>query len=270
MRQKLLFDRPLVLTPNQIKFYEDNGYLVVPKALSFSECEMAIYVYEYHAQRSKNRNYEAVMNLDRPEEWRHVYGPDGHWIHMYVKQMLTKHPVLVECLETLHKTPPGKLVLMQTMFLYKKYKMPGRNAQFEGWNPHQDAYYHGAPFGGTITGNIAFTDQDRENGCMFIYPGSHKIGRLLEVDKKKSFHEDPGQKPGNDVSKALPKEFIGKKKDLPMEQGSVLILHGGVIHGSYPNESSDRDRPMYLAPYKTAGLPFSVGKNGKRMEIPIR
>lgn len=265
-----MFDRPIELSSEQIRFYEDNGYLVIPNALNPSECEMAIYVYEHHAQQSKNTNYESVMNLDRPEEWRHVYGPDGNWVHGYVREMLAKHPTLVTCLETLHKTPPGELVLMQTQFLYKKHKMVGRNAQFEGWNPHQDGYYHGSPFGGTVTGNIAFTDQDRENGCMFVYPGSHKIGRFLEVDKKISYHEKPGQKPGNDVSKALPKEFKGKEIDLPMKKGSILILHAGVVHGSYPNESPDRDRPMYLAPYKTVGLPFSVGINGKRMEIPIR
>lgn len=265
-----MFARPIDLSPEQIKFYDDNGYLVVPRALSLSECEMAIHVYEYHSRKSENINYDGVMNLDRPEEWRHVYGPDGHWVNGYVRQMIAKHPILITCLETLHKTAPGELILMQTQFLYKKHKIPGRNAQFEGWNPHQDGYYHGAHFGGTITGNIAFNDQDRENGCMFIYPGSHKIGRFLEVEKKISHHEKPGQKPGNDVTKTLPKEFVGKEIDLPMKQGSILILHSGVVHGSYPNESSDRDRPMYLAPYKTVGIPFSIGKNGKRMEIPIR
>ena len=265
-----MFDKPARLSVEQIKFYEDYGYLVVPSVVTTSECDMAIYAYDYHAQQSGNKNYTGVMNLDRPEEWRHVYGENSPWIHTYVRQMLAKHPILVDCLETLHKVLPGEVVLMQTMFLYKKHKAPDRIAQFEGWNPHQDGCYHGAPFGGTLTGNIALTDQDRENGCMFIYPGSHKIGRFLEAERKKSFHEEPGQRPGHDVTKALPKEFVGKEVDLPMERGSILILHGGVIHGSYPNESPDRDRPMYLAPYKTAGLPFSVGENGKRQEIPIR
>ena len=269
MAEKTLFDKPTILTPEQVRFYQDNGYLEVRNALSVSECKKAVKVFERHARRSGNVEYKAVMNLDRPEEWRHVYGPNGHWTHSYVRLMLARNPVLVTVLETLHGLEPGQLVLMQTMFLYKK-------AQTEyapqAWNPHQDGCYHGSPFEATLTGNLALTDQDRENGCMFIHPGSHKEGHFLESERKTSFHEGRNSRPGHDVSNdpIYKERYAGKEIELPLQQGSLLVLHGGVVHGSYPNLSKGRDRPMYLAPYKTLGVPFSYGTDGKRMEIPTR
>lgn len=264
----MLFDRPLTLDSEQIKSYDDNGYLEVKNAFSPSECEKIIEVYELHARKSHNIERAGVMNLDRPEEWRHVYGNQEHWIHGFVKQMIVKHPALVTVLETVQRLEPGQLVIMQSMYLYKKANT--KYGREQAWNPHQDGCYHGAPYGATLTGNIALTNQDRENGCMFIYPGSHKIGKFLPAEMKKSFHEGPGQRPGHDVSKSIPKELRGKEVELHLKRGTILILHGGVIHGSYPNNSPDRDRPMFLAPYKTAGALFSVGETGKRKEIPVR
>src|SRR3989338_3895318 len=243
MSDKSLFDKPITLTPEQLRFYDDNGYLEIPNAFSSSECKKIIEVYEFHAQASNNIEYAGVMNLDRPEEWRYTYGYHGHWIHSFVRQMIVKHPALVTALEDAQRLHPGQLVIMQSMYLYKK-----ANTKYgieQAWNPHQDGCYHGAPYGATLTGNIALTDQDRENGCMFIYPGSHKIGKFLTAEKKNSFHEGPGQRPGHDVSQSIPEEFRGKEIDVHLRQGTILILHRGVIHGSYPNNSPDRDRPMF-------------------------
>ena len=262
-----MFDKPLSITPEEVTAYKQDGYLVIPDAFSDSECDVAVDMLMRHAVIAGNKDFAAVMNLDRPEEWKHIYGDSGNWVHVYVRQMLAKHPVLITALEELHGCLPGDLVLMQTMFLYKK---AGTLYGFQAWNPHQDGAHHGAPYGTTLTGNIIFTDQDVENGCMFIYPGSQHINTFLESKKVKSFHEKPGSKPGYDVSESLPDSLKETKIDLPIKKGSLLVLHGGVIHGSYPNVSKDRDRPMYLAPYKTIGVPFSYGTDGKRIEIPIR
>ena len=262
-----MFDRSATLSSEELKFYDNNGYLIVDNIFSLEECEQAIFVFERHARLSDNTEFKAVMNLDRPEEWSHIYKPHERWAHQYVRQMLLKHPAIVTILETIQRTEPGGVVLMQSMFLYKK---ASTDYNTQAWLPHQDGIYHGSPLGGTLTANIIFTDQDKENGCMFVYPGSHKIGCFLEAKQTTSFHEKFGQKPGNDVTDSLPEEFKGKEIELHLKQGSILVLHGGVIHGSYPNISPDRDRPMFLAPYKTEGVPFSVGLNGDRKEIPIR
>ena len=144
------------------------------------------------------------------------------------------------------------------------------NYAHKEWNPNKDNAYPRAPWGMYLTGNIPFADQDKENGCMYIYPGSH-LENLLPAEFFKSFLEEPGKNPGHDVSKSLPSDYT--KVDLPMKKGSLLILHGNVVHGSYPNRSN-RDRPMILIPYGTKGISqqpnFIPCKTGDRKEISLR
>lgn len=266
----MFFDRPVRLTSEEIRFYNENGYLVVDGVFSQSLCEKAVEILDYHARTTGNHTRAAVMNIDRTEgtePWRKYFPEKNHWIHSFFRQEIIKNPGSATILETLHDVAPGNLVVMQSQVIYKTAGTP---YAAQAWGCHQDGVYHGAPYNGTLTGNVAFTDQDKENGCLFVFPGSHKIERFLPIEERLSFHEKPGDRPGHDCSKSMPEEFRGKEADVNMRQGSLLVLHGGVIHGSHPNVSKDRNRPMFQAPYKTLGLPFSQGTTGHRMEIPIR
>jgi phytanoyl-CoA hydroxylase len=228
------------LTRDQKVFYRRNGYLVVDGILAPAECDAALKIFERHA----DKDYSGIMNLDRKvEEIRNIM----------------KNPKIVKILETLQE---AEVVGLQTMFLFKKI---GSLYAEQAWNPHQDNAYPLARWGAYVTGNIPFEDQDQENGCISIYPGSH-VEDVLPNEPVKSFHENPGSKPGHCVQ--VPADY--KKVDLTLKKGSVLILHGNVIHESYPNMSKDRSRPMLLIPYITKGETFIPGKTAQRMEIPLR
>ena len=263
-----MFSSQVNLNSNQLSFYKENGYLVVADVLNLTECQKALSVFQKHAELINDTEFKAIMNLDRPEEWSHLYKPEQQWIHNYIREELLKNRSVVTMLEALQEVSYGEVVLMQSMFLFKKANTAYNE---QAWLPHQDGIYHGSPVGGTLTANIIFADQDKENGGMFIYPGSHKEG-FLEPEKKNSFHEGRGNRPGHDLTNnpVFKEKYAGKEENLVMRAGSVLFLHGCVIHGSYPNISKDRDRPMLLSPYKTRGLPFIPGNVGKRKEIPTR
>lgn len=266
MKQKSLFDRPLVLIPDQIKFYDDNGFLIVEGVLADDECDKAIEVFDGHRIKIGDENYKGIMNLDRTDYWSNVYEPNERWVHTYVRQMLIKHPVVVTGLEILQRRNVGCVVNLQSMFLFKKACSPYAG---QAWNPHQDNAYPRARQGAYITANLVFSDQDKENGCMYIYPGSHREP-LLAAEYVASFHEQPGKNPGHDVSKSIPKKYKKQRIDVPMKKGSVLFLDGHCVHGSYPNVSPNRDRPMLLIPYLTNGYKFIPGETGKRKKMPIR
>ncbi|MDP3792406.1 MAG: phytanoyl-CoA dioxygenase family protein [bacterium] len=266
MKQKPLFDRPLVLTSDQIKFYDENGFLVVEDVFANDECDRAVEAFDGHRRKIRDEDYKGIMNLDRADYWSHIYGPNERWVHTYVKQMLVKHPAVVIGLEILQRRNVGCVVNLQSMFLFKQAGSPYAK---QVWNPHQDNAYPRARQGAYITANLVFSDQDKENGCMYIYPGSHREP-LLTAEHVASFHEQPGKNPGHDVTKSLPDKYRAKKIDLPMKKGSVLFLDGHCVHGSYPNVSPNRNRPMLLIPYLTNGYRFNPGNTGKRKELPIR
>jgi len=242
------------LTREQIVFYRKNGYLVVDGILSGKKCDYYNAIFEKHARKDRDTEFKGIMNKDREDP--------------QVRKLM-KHPKVVKILDTLQGSQPGGVVGIQSMFLFKKAHTRYSN---QAWNPHQDNAYPKAPWGHYLTGNIPFADQDPENGGMYIFPGSHFEG-LLEAELMQSHHEKKGKKPGHDVSKSLPEEYWKKKTDLYLKRGSVLILHGNVVHGSYPNKSN-RDRPMFLIPYGTEFITkqkgWIVGENGQRYsEIPL-
>lgn len=228
------------LSGEQVKFYQENGYLIVEGILSSEECGAALKIFERHA----DKDYSAIMNLDR---------------EVLEIRNIMKNPKLVKSLETLQQ---AEVVGLQTMLLFKQVGSPYAE---QAWNPHQDNAYAQARWGAYITANIPFEDQDLENGCMSIYPGSH-VEEILPNETVKSFREEAGTRPGHCVE--VPAKY--KKVDLFLKKGSVLILHGNVIHESYPNRSKKRSRPMLLIPYIIKGEKFIPGKTAQRMEITLR
>src|SRR3989338_4833845 len=199
-------ENSFLLTREQILFYRRNGYLVVPDVLTGEQCDRMNEIFEQRAlaiDRSTGKpydpEYKGLMNLDRGD--------------YRVRNLLCYYKVVL-VLDTLQD---AEVVGLQSMFLFKK------TGSTQAWNPHQDNLYPRAPHGMYLTGNIPFVDQDKENGCMYIYPRSHNEN-LLDAERFKSFHEESGKNPGHDVSKNLPSDY--ERIDLPMEKGSLLILHG--------------------------------------------
>ena len=235
-----------LLTREDVLFYRRMGYLVVDHVLNNNQCDRVNEIFEKHARDNNDTEFKGIMNLDR-EDHR-------------IRDLVCYHKIVL----VLDALQDAEVVGLQSMFLFKKGHSP------QAWNPHQDNAYPRAPYGMYLTGNIPFSDQDVANGCMYIYPESHNED-LLEAEYFKSFHESPGKNPGHDVSKSLSSKYA--KVDLPLKKGSLLILHGNVVHGSYPN-NSDRDRPMFLIHYGTKGISqhpnFIPGRTGKREEFSLR
>lgn len=242
-----------LLNREQILFYRKNGYLIIPAVLSGNQCDRMNEIFEQRAVsvnpetgKPYDPEYKGIMNLDR-DDYR-------------IRHLLCYYRIVL----VLDILQDAEVVGLQSMFLFKKAHSP------QAWNPHQDNAYPRAPWGMYLTGNIPFSDQDKENGCMFIYPGSH-MENLLPAEFFKSFHEERDKNPGHDLSKSLPLDY--KPVDIPMEKGSLLVLHGNVAHGSYPNHSN-RNRPMILIPYGTKGITrhpnFIPGRTGKREEFGLR
>jgi ectoine hydroxylase-related dioxygenase (phytanoyl-CoA dioxygenase family) len=229
-----------VLTEEQVGFYSENGYLVVDAVLAPDGSDRLLSTFEKYA----DKDYSAILNLDRkvPE----------------VRDMM-KNLRIVGIMETLQN---AEVVGLMSQVLFKK---AGSLYASQAWNPHQDNAYPQAKCGAYITVNIFLMDADPGNGGMYIFPGSHKEP-LLPFEATKSYREKPGTNPGNTC--AVPDKY--NKVDLRIKKGGMLVLHGNVIHGSYPNKSVDRSRPLYSISYITKGEDFISGKNANRMVIDLK
>lgn len=229
-----------VLKPEEVYFYHDSGYLVAESLFSAEECDSMLSEFEKHA----DADYSAILNLDRrvPE----------------IGDIMRKKKII----EILEHLQGREIVGLMSQMLFKK---AGSKYASQAWNPHQDNAYPQAAPGAYITINVFFEDADQENGCMYIYPGSHQEG-LLPFKPTVSYREAQGINPGNSVD--VPEAY--EKRDLIVKKGDMLVLHGDVIHGSYPNISETRSRPLFSISYIPKGEYFIPGRNANRIEIPLR
>ena len=230
------------MVENQIEFFNKNGYLVIKDLITCEECDATVEIFENYS----DENYSPIINLDRevPEI-----------------RALMKHPRLVETLELIQQT---EMMGLQTVFHYKKAGSPYAGQK---WSIHQDgSYYPGMEYGVNIASDITFENQNSENGCLFIYPGSH-IEPILPFKQVRSYSSEKIiLNPGNHIL-SIPDKY--RRIDLLLKKGSALILHSNLIHGSYPN-LSNRSRPMLLMSYIKKGAYFPAGNYAERAEIALR
>jgi len=122
---------------------------------------------------------------------------------------------------------------VQTMLYFKP---PGARGQAL----HQDQYYLRVQPGTCMAAWLALDDCDEANGCMQVVPGSHELPLLCTVpaDTTQSF---------TDVMVPLPEGM--SSVPVVMKAGDVFFFNGQMIHGSYPNTSSNRFRRSMIGHY---------------------
>lgn len=255
--------RPYELSDQEILFYRENGYLVVEKVFTDEEAEK----YNQLIRRHANNDFAAIVNPDRLEDLLEQDERCKSDITLEevketaaFSQYVMKHPSVVLILETLQKR---EVVGLSSQMIFKEAYSPYCS---QAWNPHQDGWYVDDNNGHYITSNWFLRDANVENGTIYVYPGSHKLG-LQEAVPQKSFREAPNENPGSPCK--IPEEFLNKKTDVIIPANSIVFLSGHCIHGSYPN-NSNRSRPWYSCCYISKGEKFPAGKNAKRREIPLR
>ena len=104
------------------------------------------------------------------------------------------------------------------------------------WEWHQDYgywYYNGCLRLDMLSMMIALDRSDRNNGCLQVIKGSHKLGRIdhLQVSEKQ-----------NSADPARLEHIVAQHEVVPCEldPGDVLIFHSNTLHRSDQNLSPNR------------------------------
>ncbi|MEH6515142.1 MAG: phytanoyl-CoA dioxygenase family protein [Halioglobus sp.] len=91
---------------------------------------------------------------------------------------------------------------------------------------------------------IAVDNATRENGCLKIIEGSHKLGRIDPVN----FESDGDSGIDPERLTAILERF--PERHLELESGDMVIFHANVLHGSDDN-NSDQSRLALIGTYNT-------------------
>lgn len=225
------------LSPEELRAYQEQGFVVVPGLLSPAEVERFV---AYDAAQDKEaRNH--LDNHKRDAEWKRI----------------ATHPNIAGIARQILGTTP---LIVQTMYLEKH---AGEEAK--GTAPHQDTHYLPNEPNTLMACWLAMSDTDEENGGLCVAPGSHTRG-LLGTHKATSMKDHQVWETEHLLRDRNGKEWTERfysfeidgldrsaLRFLAVPKGGGVFFTGMTIHGSYANVSKARVRRAFATHFVAEG-----------------
>lgn len=246
--------RPLPLSDDDVAFFHENGFLIVPDALTPDEVQTL----RNEATRICRGELGDVRGVtpaapDEPEDEvlrRYLCIHFPHKLSSVMHDYLA-HPA-IQAVLTRIIGPDVKC--MQSMLFIKASGKPG-----QAW--HQDEDFIPTRDRSLTGGWIAMDDATVENGCLWVIPGSHKPGLLWPQEEHDDRRFD------------CTKESIGfpysDDDAIPVEvkAGSIVFFNGYLLHRSLPNRAKSGYRRVLVNHYMSASslLPWHRPQEGEYM-----
>jgi ectoine hydroxylase-related dioxygenase (phytanoyl-CoA dioxygenase family) len=242
---------------DQVRFYKDQGYLVLKSALSANEVEElrqeTIRIARGDSEKQMRGVEPAGKEVGDDEAQRRylcIHQPHkfSSCFHGYLS-----HPAIVEVLS---KVISPNVKCMQSMLFIKAAGKPG-----QAW--HQDEDYIPTRDRSLAGAWMAMDDATIDNGCLWVIPGSHRHGVLWP----QAWH---GDKRFDCALEA--RNFPYKDEDaIPVEvpAGSIVFFNGYLLHRSLPNNRTTGFRRALVNHYMSAEslLPWQEVKEGESVAI---
>ena len=217
-----------MLTPTQIQFYRDSGYLGVENVFSPAEVEELRRVTDEFVEKSR-----AVTVNDAVFDLEPSHTPETPRLRR-LKDPIKQHPAYRRAL--LH---PNVLKIVSQLIgpdlasngNKLNLKLAGVGSPVE-W--HQDWAFYPHTNDDLLAVGVAMDDSTLENGCLMVIPGSHR-GPLLDHHQEGVFIGAVTE-PGFTAARALP---------ITLKAGGISLHHARTLHGSAPNLST-RTRRLLL------------------------
>ena len=223
------------LSPNQLKQYEDEGFVSPINIFSKDKAK-------------EIRDEIELIEKEMPEELEKSGRYNAHLISPLLDGV-THNPKILDAVQSL--IGEDILVCGTTLFI--------KNPNEKGFvSYHQDAKYIGLEPHNWITAWVAITDSNEHNGCMRMWSGSHK-DNLKQHDQ--NFNE------GNLLTRGQTVNDVPKENTTPLilSSGQMSLHHPTVVHGSDLNRSNDRRIGFVIQSYIGTDVKQILGKNSVQL-----
>jgi phytanoyl-CoA hydroxylase len=223
----------MMINTDHAREFNAQGYTIVPQL--FSKEEIASLTEHYMTLRGKGTYPGDFAGVDISSEDPLKKYP--RMIHMHrwdeVSLKWMTDPRLDAYMTAFGGASP---FAVQTMLYFKP---PGARGQAL----HQDNYYLQVNPGTCLAAWLALDDCDEANGCLQVVPNTHDTPELCpqKADTAQSF---------TDVTVPLAEGM--KSVPMLMKAGDVLFFNGQIVHGSFPNTTTNRFRRSLIGHYIVA------------------
>ena len=159
----------------------------------------------------------------------------------------------------------GARILLREEVYHWHSKVMLKEAKVGGaWEWHQDYgywYNDNCLYPNMVSCMIALDSANKENGCLKVIPGSHKLGRI-------NHGMVSGQAGADRVRVSEIEQRLGVSY-CEVPAGSALFFHGNLLHSSEAN-LSNRHRRAYICCYNAlSNVPFGGKGHGKPEVIQL-
>ena len=230
---------PYEVTEEQLKFYKDNGYLLIKGV--FPKEDTA--VMRQDMEKFANGFYTNYLNMHYFNNLRRVH----------------RNKRLCDIADSIFS---ARAVPIGATAFFCKPNNPLEN----GSTWHQDNYGGRTPTGDTyINVAVGIDAADATNGALMVIPGSHKLGEL-PCSPKANFSKD---EKGRLYNSAPIGNDCEVPKDLPIvqleyDEGDIIVLHALTVHKANKNVHPTRWRRAIYYMYVQDNTPFWPGWTAKR------
>ncbi len=229
----------MILTQEEIKEFQENGFLILRNFLDKESCEAILDVAKAHLKHKiepiesevdylvKSKEYRThVTNYNSLEEKKRV--TPRRLRQVYDRDILFKDWMENRKIRPILKELLGDEVVITTAHHNSiMTKMPSKNSVTE-W--HQDRRYWSYSDDNLISIWLALGEENSQNGVLEFIPKSHKIEFLEEqFDERDYFRGD------NKLNMSL----IETKTSTTLKAGDVVIFHCKLLHRANANSTQE-------------------------------
>jgi len=242
-----------MISTAQIESYRKDGFLIIPGFINPHDADLLNSI--ARGDQSMTRNAFGLVDTSGKSTKLTLWYTPGDDVY----GRMTRSKSAVEAANFL-MDGAAETGHFQTKLMQKEPRVGG------AWEWHQDyGYWYKNEFlfpDQMISMMIAITDATKENGCVQIIPGTHKMGRME--------HGFSGEQVGASMRfvelalQTMPLKYV------ELKAGDVLFFHPNLLHRSAPN-LSDSSRWSIISVYNRASNPgYNEPQiNGYAAIIPI-
>ncbi len=218
-------------TQAHLKSFEKDGYVLIREFFSPEEVALLLETYKNDKLIKESAiNVDDNSGLNTKLTLWYNSGDD-------IYGAFSKSERVVDGLEMIWGDKPA---LYHTKFMQKEPKVGG------AWEWHQDYGYwydNGFLYPDMLSVMVAVTRANKENGCLQVLKGSHKIGRIN--------HGSTGEQVGADMRRVNAALKSMELVYVELEPGDTLFFHGNLLHKSDAN-TSEHARFSLISAYNLA------------------
>lgn len=236
------------LADAQIEQFHRDGYLIVRDCVPVEQIKRIRHI----AERDSQLKADAKFNQN--------YEDEGVGTRLVYRDRLDDD-VYSAYARSQYVVDPMQQLFGDAMRHYYHLQML-KDPQTGGWQWHQDYGYHYKEFlyPDFVSLMLAFDPCTRDNGCLRVLRGSHRLGRLA--------HRSSGSQLIADPERVQWAHREMEEVHCEMTPGSVLYFHGNLLHASHPNQSAQPRWSMVCA-YVTASNTCVLPDVEEKLSAPL-